>query len=1369
MQAGVAMLAKSCLHSATPSVWSRNERRPGLTARRKIVDYSRCNIIRSQSHGSWRGDVAGAAASPAAFLPAQRLTAAISRSQHIDELSSICSNHWDALNHIHVSAALSAAVKLPGARRPGAAALLDSLAVRFSRTLPDATLREVATVLWSLAKLGRPAPSALLSALLAEAQRRREHGRDDLLHAASPRALANILWALATWRTRGPDPLLLRLLLERCCQALPAFQPQDTANVLWALAHLTPARGGVRLPGPLLPGLLSTAAAQAGAMTPQGLANSVWACHRLRTSHAAAGGFLAAAAAAFVVQLPAASPTDVALLSSSLAGLRFRCPALLRAVAEHCCRSMAGAGRPSGSIRGPPGSESASTVAAPTAAVVWSSQSRQRLLWAFASLEFRHPAAVRALLLLGAPQQRSVPDGTDGTEGAEGAGDVGGDLSWDWEPGGTDDIDQGDDAREGSSAGGGGGGGGRVVLGASSLIWCLARLGCGREPGPEQRAVLAAAEQLWEARGCAALSHAAVAAWGLEQLGLRQARLLGLACERLLTALERTAAAAGANRGAAAARPASPGGDLSPGELDAAVMVLWCLSRRGPAEVAADPSGSAAERAEGQQQQQQQHYSAADADAAAETELRLLEAFSRAGPRLLPRLSVRQLPRVCCAYVQLGRSDPGIFGTAAEMLVAARARARAGALGLGPGTGRVADAKGEAPPLREGSRGVWEASGEEGWTAGEYLEEEEEEGEEEEGEAGGWQLEVDLDEEEEVGSGSGSEAGSDEGSGGGGSATRRSGTRGSTRGAGGGGGAGGGLLGRLPRNGLAMTMWALASAGFASPHLMQRAVPHVLRLFPPLQQPPPPPSLGATAAAAAAAAGELAAEADPERGAVVGPRIVDGEEEEEDSAAVGEDGGPGGEAVAARHAGHDAAGGDVPAAAGSGGGAAAAAGGLRAAVDADRPPVGAAASRWAALILWAFAASDCYNAVLYDNLLSYVLRKVPRLGPGRVAVVLWACAVAGHYRREVLEALSGALREGMRALPPASFTQANWAIAHLSAGLCLSWRGPASSHLAALAPALTTHQAAVLLWTLAVQQLVLPPQDRRKFARVVDLLLHRLSRRQEGAPEPRAVPAPADPWDGECAAAARSDAGDGGDDDARAGVPMQRDDRGLGVGPDPGARVWVSEQPSLEPGVALIAAEALALLLASPHRAVRARVQRHLRTTPTPHLPDHLEGDEGGDDGDYGDGEDEEHSTSPSSSSSLSSPPLAAQLAAAWQRTLRRRHPQQAAVAAAARQLGYSPRLLRTHAVFPLAAASAIELPDAAPDPAVLLLADRSDFATNVTGQPLGPLFTAVQLLRERGWLVAVVVAPQFAALRLSSRQVRHLRQLLAAAGVETT
>ncbi|GIL56179.1 hypothetical protein Vafri_11593 [Volvox africanus] len=1320
MHSGIHMLVNECRYRPFRDGRRHYER----IANRGRLNENKCRIIRNEVR-SQRCAVALCAAASPGFLTPQLLTAAISKSKSIDDLFSICSNNWNTLNHIHVSAALSAAVKLPGARRAAASPLLDSLAELFLHTLPGSTIREVANVVWSLAKLGRPVPHALLSAVMLAQQ------RHNLLGTASPQALANILWAMATWQTRGPGQLLV-LLLEQCCTLLPMFRPQDTANVLWALGRLNQCTGPLPpLPASLLPGLLSTATEQAIGMTPQGLATSVWACHRLRLSHTA---FLQAATTAFRAQLSAASPTDVALLTASLAGLRFRCPILLRAVAERCCRLTA-CGLNGRSV----GADSVGRIHAADAAT-WSPFCRQRVLWAFATLKFRHPVAVRALLA-GVPEEEDTDD----------SGDASAALDWIWEPGEWirdggeyNDIEGGggnsNESDIGYSRGGNADSRGRkVALGASTLIWCLARLGCGRSAGYEQRVAVAAAESLWAARDAADLSHAAIAAWGLEQLGLPQDRLLDVARTRLLQALERISSPnmkpvakapipsaersyisdsghtiehtpddLGRDGGTSAdgllltavaeGTSASPAGitrrELTPGDLDAAVMVLWCMARQGsrPASAIISPVESHNDIAK--------HTAAEDADGrvmtAAAARSHLLDAFSQVAPRLLHRLSIRQLPLVCCAYVQMGRDDAEVLGTAAELLMGRvhSSGPRAGGTRWSP-----------QPELRIDDKAhPWRDSG----SRSDNILEEDEEGEDEADEEGtlpqhevvveGLSGEVEEEENweddtywhlDDEASDIGVEASSSRDKGDSKSSSRRRRSSSSSKTV---------LLSRFPRNGLAMLLWALASAGYASPQLMQQAAAEVMHLFPRLPAAAEPSYAEATPASASPAS----------------------------NAAL------------------------------------------------PRQPVGAAVSRWAALILWAFAASDCYNPGLYDNLLSYVIRKVPRLGPGRVAVVLWACAVAGHYRRDALEALCRALQENLRTLPPASFTQANWAIAHLSAGLCLNWRGPAASHLTSLAPRLTRHQAAVMLWTLAVQQLVLAPQDPRKFTKAVDLLLTKLT-----APHSSETLLTRDGEWGTTDDTSLTSGGGGTaiETESRGADQRQTQEQGWDLSHgahgdlDPDLfrlRNQSTELHLLEPGVALITAEALALLLASPHAAVRARVNVRVTAEALEPLPpppsrqspstlplpcptaavDYYGPDrpatttappsiwKGGGEAEAGSGARSDHDFSAvrarPSGLVMTRGSVMRQLAATWQHALRRRHPQQAAVAEAARQLGYSPQLLCTHGSFPMALPSAVELPDTAPAPTVLLLADRSDFATNIVGQPLGLLFTTVQMMRVR-------------------------------------
>ncbi|PNW82501.1 hypothetical protein CHLRE_06g281500v5 [Chlamydomonas reinhardtii] len=1473
------------------------------------------------------------------------------------------------------------AVKLDPRRASAASSssAVDALADRFKALLPQASGREVATVLWSLAKLGRPPPRALLAAVVAEEERRRQlrspggaaatgppaaggtgyHplagatssigsssrgsvGRSDgagggtgtgaaaagpvglLLADAAPQAVANILWALGTWRAAGP-PDLVPALLARTAAALPAFTPHDTAHVLWGLAHV-----GARPRRALLARLVAHAAAQAPATAPQGLAMMAWACRRLRRHD---GAFLRAAAAAFRAQLRAAAPGDVALFAASLAGLRFRCPRLLRDVAEHVAaaaasggaagaasgvapaagpgagaapeaRGQAAGGRdgeePSTSGRSSDGTRTAAAVAAAAASEAgapwdqapgltpsrgWSDHTRTQLLVAFASLRFRHEGAVTALLA---------------AEAAEAARRGG------WPGSGT-----GTDRSSSDSSGAGGAAAERYSgsLRAATFMWCLARLGVGRgagsvgqaaaeaageallreagltEAGAEMEGGLARSRGAGGARwgvqsarpGAVQPSHAAVAAWSAERLGLAaplRRRLAALASEQLAAVLLRRleAADSDAERSgleeeleeewvqahrresevgdswASGLESSSRGGRrrlarglepelLGAGQLDAAVMTLWVLGRRGPEAAAAEPAAG-----------------------------RLLDAFAAAAPRLLPRLSLRQLPLVVCAYVQLGRGDAGVLGTAADMMlmapaaaggvaggVAAAAAAPGGAAAAGPraeagGSRPVAAAQGSGyrgPALGVAvSQDAAEAEAEAGeggadaddtgallaagggghsslqpefFAAGDLADadqaqvvamdaEEVEEAESDPGEEEPEPL-LEWEDGEEAGveglrllNPDGSGSGTDSDSNSGASASSSSGI--GYGGGGGGRGGGGGLLARLPRNGLAMMLWALASSGYASPALMQSAAVAVMRLF--AASPPPPRQAPARAQAQAQAQAQ-------------GPEQQHEEEDEEDGAGAGE--GAGG--------------------AGGGGGA-------------------AVRSRWAALTLWAFAAADCYSPLLYDTLLAAVLRKVSRLGPGRVAVVLWACAVAGHYQREALERLCAALQhtggssttttttttggsstnsadtdtatgaggggrssrgtEGELRLPPASFTQGHWAVAHLTAGVALAWRGPSAAELRALAPRLNRHQAAVLLWSLAVQQLVLAGAGGgRRFAACLRAVLRRLAAppRRDGeearevgedggvdgggggsggggsgvgaawAAEARAA------WQQEDAATPHS-GGSSSSSSGSSGSNSSSSGQTGGSATAPAAPVAVTGPP-LEAGVALIVAEAVALLLASPYTQVRAEAEAFLqgpggprRGTQRPGQAPEMAG-EGAAGGRKRSGREgrqnhqhqhqeqwqrqqEQHEA------------LVEQLRGCWQRAQRRRHPLQEAVAVAARQLGYAPRLLRTHPVFPLGLPAAVELTDVATAEgssvsggsgggggtggrrAVLLLAERSDFATNDSGQPLGPLFTTVQLLQECGWCVAVVVADQFAALRQPTLRTRYIAHLLAAA-----
>ncbi|GFR50899.1 hypothetical protein Agub_g13193, partial [Astrephomene gubernaculifera] len=352
--------------------------------------------------------------------------------------------------------------------------------------------------------------------------------------------------------------------------------------------------------------------------------------------------------------------------------------------------------------------------------------------------------------------------------------------------------------------------------------------------------------------------------------------------------------------------------------------------------------------------------------------------------------------------------------------------------------------------------------------------------------------------------------------------------------------------------------------------------------------------------------------------------------------------------------------------------------------------------------------------------------------------------------------------------------------AHLTAGVCLRWSGPRPSLLARLAPRLTGHQAAVGLWALAAQQLLAVGEGEGEEGQEEGELEEGGSEGedqfQDGSDDNDDDEEEEEEEEGEDASYNNSSSSRGSLDSFLASVDcLVR--RLAEVAASTAPRSPSSPPPpSLDPGVALIVAEALALLLASPAPAVRGAAEAHLATAATT-TPTRTTAHRNGVTMTRAAGSSSSGSSS-SSSGCLAQAGLVGPLVSTWRAALRRRHPQQAAVAAAARQLGFTPRLLVTHPLFPLALTAAVELrPAEVMTPqrqqgrqqrrgAVVLLAEAADFASNSAGQPLGPLFASVQLLRERGWRVAVLVAQRWQQLGSAARRTAYLAQLLQAAGV---
>lgn len=356
------------------------------------------------------------------------------------------------------------------------------------------------------------------------------------------------------------------------------------------------------------------------------------------------------------------------------------------------------------------------------------------------------------------------------------------------------------------------------------------------------------------------------------------------------------------------------------------------------------------------------------------------------------------------------------------------------------------------------------------------------------------------------------------------------------------------------------------------------------------------------------------------------------------------------------------------------------------------------AGRAAVLLLWAFAAADCYSVDLFDMLLLVVQSGAKRLLPGDVAMALWACAVSGHFNAPALRVLCARVPGALRQLPPPAFIQVCWSGVHLAAPLVADWACAPARLIQVQLPQLSASELSVLLWTMAMQQLM------------------------PTATAPRQVAARS--WSGSRASSGAGEAepyaaGDSSSSGSGSGAQAESVAAAL-------SGLSLVDPQKLDLDSILTLAEALSMLLASPLQPLRLAAQQAIAA---------LQGGQ-----------------------------LLQVLAAEWARAQRRRHPLQADVARAARAIGHRPCQLRTHTLLPLASRNLLALPESR---AVLVLTDAPDFATNVHGQPLGPLCALIQLLRARRWLVAIVYAETFRELRWASRQDRYLRLLLESAGVQ--
>ena len=198
------------------------------------------------------------------------LTAWLKRATSPEQLLQLVQQHAADLNHIHVSAAYTQAVRVcePCAageqQRPSATAqqLLSELhrvAVRVQR---QCGARELSNIIWSCGRLSSPATVQQLLPVFLQACSVRQ---------PVPQDVANVLWAAANLQLQL-TAAELQQLLGRCAAVLPDAAPQALSNTLWAVAAM-----GQQVPQQQLQRFLGRFAAVLPDATPQDVSNTLWA------------------------------------------------------------------------------------------------------------------------------------------------------------------------------------------------------------------------------------------------------------------------------------------------------------------------------------------------------------------------------------------------------------------------------------------------------------------------------------------------------------------------------------------------------------------------------------------------------------------------------------------------------------------------------------------------------------------------------------------------------------------------------------------------------------------------------------------------------------------------------------------------------------------------------------------------------------------------------------------------------------------------------------------------------------------------------------------------------------------------------------
>jgi hypothetical protein len=165
---------------------------------------------------------------------AKRLTQDIQAAKAPQKLLSLLQQHAADLNHIHISAAFTSAVKLcsRGVESEQQSAALQQL-LRHLHQLAEqqqqqCDARGLANIMWSCGRLRYPATVQLLLPELLQSGK---------LQQANPQDVSNTLWAATTLGAQLGEGGVQQLV-QQFVHVLPQAKPQEVSNTLWAAATM---------------------------------------------------------------------------------------------------------------------------------------------------------------------------------------------------------------------------------------------------------------------------------------------------------------------------------------------------------------------------------------------------------------------------------------------------------------------------------------------------------------------------------------------------------------------------------------------------------------------------------------------------------------------------------------------------------------------------------------------------------------------------------------------------------------------------------------------------------------------------------------------------------------------------------------------------------------------------------------------------------------------------------------------------------------------------------------------------------------------------------------------------------------------------